>query len=183
MRRRSLLLAPLILLLGAAGAQAGPAARDRRAIQALVEYQARALDFSVALALAVAHAESNFDPLALSPKGARGVMQIMPATARSEYGIEPQLLWDPRVNVRLGIHFLRRLVASYGGRTDRALAHYNGGTAAAAVPLARTYPETRDYVRRVLRLEGGYRQEIGGHEAWMRPMPRPSFSRPGSARS
>jgi soluble lytic murein transglycosylase-like protein len=109
-------------------------------------------------------------------------MQIMPATARSEYGIEPQLLWDPRVNVRLGIHFLRRLVASYGGRTDRALAHYNGGTAAAAVPLSRTYPETRDYVRRVLRLEGGYRQASGGVTAWTPPTHGLRFSGPASAR-
>lgn len=156
---------------------------DRAEIQALVAQEARALGFPVALALAVAHAESNFNPLALSPKGARGVMQIMPATAWGEYGIEPQLLWNPRVNVRVGIHFLKRLMASYGGRTDRALAHYNGGGAAAAVPVSATYPETREYIRRVQWLESRYRLGIGGQEPWMRPIPRPSFSAPGSARS
>jgi len=183
MERRSLLLALLILLLGSAGAQAWAPPMERRAVQALVEQEARALGFPVALALAVAHAESNFDPRAESRKGARGVMQIMPATARGEYAIDAGHLWDPRINIRLGLHFLGRLVASYGGRTDRALAHYNGGPAASAVPLSRTYPETRDYVRRVLWLESRYRQGSGGRAAWTHQTHGPRLSAPGSARN
>ena len=111
------------------------------------------------------------------------LFRSMPATARGEYGIEAQRLWDPRINIRLGLHFLGRLVAGYGGRVDRALAHYNGGIAAAAVPLSRTYPETRDYVRRVLWLESRYRQGSGGLAAWTPPTHGPRFSAPASARN
>jgi len=183
MRLSSLGVAVALLLAGSLSATAEPRPPDRKAIRALVEREARALGFPPALALAVAHAESNFDPRAESRKGARGVMQIMPATARDEYAIEAGHLWDPRINIRLGIHFLKRLVASYGGRIDRALAHYNGGTAAASVPLFRAYPETRDYVRRVQRLEERYRLGGGGFEPWMPRTREPRFSAPASARN
>ncbi len=94
------------------GALAGRPERRRYArskIKALVANEAANLGVSVPLALAVAHAESYFDAQAESSAGARGVMQIMPATALGEYGIEPDLLWDPRINVRLGLHFLATL--------------------------------------------------------------------------
>lgn len=80
------------------------------------------------LALAVARIESNFRPLAKSSAGARGVMQIMPATARGEFGVEAHQLWDARTNVRLGIAFMERLYRMYGDRWDLALSHYNGGS-------------------------------------------------------
>ena len=112
--------------------------------------------FPASLAMAVAHAESNFDPRALSPKGARGVMQIMPATARGEYGIPPELLWDARLNIRVGIHFLARLLGRYRGRTELALSYYNGGSAVGDLPRASVIPATRDYVAKVLRLEREY---------------------------
>lgn len=80
------------------------------------------------LALAVARIESNFRPHAKSPAGARGVMQIMPATARGEFGVEAHRLWDVRTNVRLGVAFLERLYRMYGRRWDLALSHYNGGS-------------------------------------------------------
>lgn len=115
----------------------------------------------VALALAVAHAESDFNPRAHSHKGARGVMQIMPATARGEYAIEPHLLWNPRINVRLGLHFLGRLLIRYRGRVDLALSYYNGGSAVGDLPNARIIPATRPYVARVLRLQSHYRMQIG----------------------
>ena len=60
------------------------------------------------LALAVAKIESDFQVRALSPTGARGVMQIMPATAESEFGIAADELWDAAINVRLGIEYSRR---------------------------------------------------------------------------
>ncbi|MEE8085093.1 MAG: lytic transglycosylase domain-containing protein [Alphaproteobacteria bacterium] len=126
-------------------------------IRALVVEEAARMRVSPSLALAVAHAESNFDPRARSHAGARGVMQIMPATARFEYGIEPALLWNPRINVRLGLHFLRRLLNRYRGRVDLALSYYNGGSAVGDLPNARVIPATRSYVTRVERLRVHYR--------------------------
>ena len=135
-------------------------AKDRNAIKRLVIHEARSLGVSPALALAVAHAESNFDPRAESHKGARGVMQIMPATARGEYGIDPDRLWNPRVNIRLGLHYLERLIRRYRGRTDLALSFYNGGSAVGRPGRARVIPATRRYVRKVHRLETRYRREL-----------------------
>ncbi|MDX1483426.1 MAG: lytic transglycosylase domain-containing protein [Alphaproteobacteria bacterium] len=129
----------------------------RGEIQALVMEEAHRMRVSPSLALAVAHAESNFDPRAESHAGARGVMQIMPATARYEYGIRPALLWNPRVNVRLGLHFLKRLLNRYRGRVDLALSYYNGGSRVGDLPNARVIPATRGYVRRVQRLRARYR--------------------------
>jgi hypothetical protein len=80
------------------------------------------------LALAVARIESNFRPLAKSSAGARGVMQIMPATARGEFGVEAHRLWDAQTNVRLGVAYLEHLYRRYGERWDLALSHYNGGS-------------------------------------------------------
>jgi soluble lytic murein transglycosylase-like protein len=127
---------------------------------AMVMHEANDLGVSPSLALALAHTESNFNPQALSPKGARGVMQIMPATARGEYGIAPDRLWDPRTNIRLGLHFLKRLHRRYGGRTDLALSHYNGGSAVGRPPYARVIPATRPYVAKVQRLQAMYRRRI-----------------------
>lgn len=81
-----------------------------------------------ALALAVARVESNFRTDALSPAGARGVMQIMPATALGEFGVPAARLWDGETNIRLGIAFLERLYRQYGNDWQLALSHYNGGT-------------------------------------------------------
>lgn len=129
-------------------------------IKALVIEEAVRMRVSASLALAVAHAESNFDPRAVSHAGARGVMQIMPATARGEYGLEPRLLWNPRVNVRVGLHFLRRLINRYGGRVDLALSHYNGGSGVGRYPNYRVIPATRRYVSRVQRLRVHYQQRL-----------------------
>ena len=129
-------------------------------IKALVATEAMDLGISVPLALAVAHAESYFDAQAESSAGARGVMQIMPATALGEYGIEPDMLWDPRINVRLGLHFLGRLIRRYRGRVDLALSYYNGGSAVGTLPNARVIPATSRYVARVQRLEKRYRRQL-----------------------
>jgi soluble lytic murein transglycosylase-like protein len=137
---------------------ARPVGRGR--IMSMVVREANNLGVSPSLALAVAHAESNFNPRALSPVGARGVLQIMPATARGEYGIAADRLWDPRTNIRLGLHFLKRLQRRYGGRTDLALSHYNGGSAVGRPPHARVIPATRSYVAKVQRLQQMYRRRI-----------------------
>ena len=151
---------------------AAPAAESaaRRAVQDMVVREARAMKFPAALALAVAHAESNFEPRAESRKGARGVMQIMPATAAGDYGIRAAQLWEPRINIRLGIHFLKRLLRRYRGRTDLALSYYNGGSAVGDGSRARVIPATRTYVQRVLSLRGKYRERVrvSWSNSWIR---------------
>ena len=145
---------------GAGFARLADKQAQRHSIINLVRQEARNMGVSVPLALAVAHAESYFDPRAESHKGARGVMQIMPATSRSEYGIHPNLLWDARINIRLGLHFLRRILQRYQGRVDLALSYYNGGSRVGDLPHARVIPATRKYVRKVLRLRREYRANM-----------------------
>jgi len=100
-----------------------------------------------ALVKAVIAAESKFNPRAVSRKGARGLMQLMPATARS-LGVADPL--RPDENVDGGVRYLRRMIDRYGD-LPRALAAYNAGPEAVdrfgGVP---PYRETRDYVKRVL---------------------------------
>ena len=153
----ALSLAATILASGAE-ARTTPAALDRTQIQRLVVAEATSLQPSLALALA--KVESNFRGDAESHKGARGVMQIMPRTAWEEYGITPGQLWQPRLNIRLGLHFLRRLLHRYRGRTDLALSYYNGGSAVGDLPRARIIPATYPYVRKVRKLRLNYRQQI-----------------------
>ena len=102
------------------------------------------------LVRALIQVESGENPRAVSPKGARGLMQLMPATAR-ELGVLDPL--HPRDNVKGGIAYLSRLVERYDGRLDLALAAYNAGPGAVdrygGLP---PYPETRAFVRRVLSL-------------------------------
>lgn len=104
-----------------------------------------------ALALAVARVESNFRAGVESSAGARGVMQIMPATARGEFGVGANKLWDPRLNIRLGIKFLHQLYNQYGHKWDLALSHYNGGTLKGRGANARPHSYTRKYVSDVTR--------------------------------
>ena len=109
--------------------------------------------------MAVAKAESNFDAAAESRAGARGVMQIMPRTARDLYGVAPDELWDARLNVQLGIDYLESLIRRYHGRWDIALSHYNGGSAVGDPANPRVIPATSAYVNKVLRLQRRYRAE------------------------
>jgi soluble lytic murein transglycosylase-like protein len=104
----------------------------------------------VALVRSVVKAESNFQPNALSPKGAIGLMQLMPATAK-DLGVDPHV---PEQNVDAGTRYLHDLLIKYEGQDDqvaRAIAAYNAGPAAVekykGIP---PYMETQSYVRRVL---------------------------------
>jgi len=133
---------------------------DRDRIKAMVVGEAIRMNVSLSLALAVAHVESDFNPRALSPKGARGVMQIMPDTAWQEYGIAPDELWRPRINIRIGLNFLDRLIDQYRGRTDIALSHYNGGSRVRRGGRLRIIPATRRYVGKVQRYQRIYHQKI-----------------------
>jgi Transglycosylase SLT domain len=101
-----------------------------------------------ALVSAVVAVESGFQPQAVSPKGAQGLMQLMPRTAREMGVADP---FDPAANLDGGSRYLSSLVARYDGDLTRALAAYNAGMGAVArhggVP---PYAETRRYVRKVL---------------------------------
>jgi len=109
-----------------------------------------------ALILAVIAVESNFDPRAVSEKGAAGLMQLMPGTARDMYVAD---VFDPEQNIHGGSRYLRVLANQYGGDMVRMLAAYNAGPeavrrAGGAVP---NIPETREYVRKVVALYRAYR--------------------------
>jgi len=142
----------------AVAAKSDPSRRYR--LMQLIVREARNLGVPSALALAVARAESDFNPYAISHKGARGLMQIMPRTARTEYGIAEELLWNPRINTRLGLHFLKRLLNRYNGRVDLALSYYNGGSAVGTWPNAKVIPATRNYVRKVQRYRAAYSRDM-----------------------
>ena len=120
-----------------------------------------ALDKNVppSLALAVAKVESNFDARALSPAGARGVMQIMPKTAQDEFGVGEDDLWDARTNVRLGVRFLKELHHMYGERWELALSHYNGGSLNRSGANARPHAYTRRYVDSVMKWQRVYDEQ------------------------
>ena len=109
---------------------------------------------------AVIAAESGFDALAISPKGALGLMQILPSTAQ-EHGVRDtpdrpaaQQLLDPRTNIHTGARLLARLQAQFPGRLDLVVAAYNAGAGAVrrAGRQVPNIPETRRYVQTVLGL-------------------------------
>ena len=128
----------------AVGSAAGPAELRR-----LAEDAARRHGLDPGLVMAVAGVESAFQPRAVSPKGAQGLMQLMPGTARDLGVSDP---FDPAANLDGGTRYLRDLLAKYDGDLPKALAAYNAGPGAVArhqgIP---PYKETRDYVQRVLR--------------------------------
>jgi hypothetical protein len=111
------------------------------------------------LALAVAQAESDFQADAKSSAGARGVMQIMPATGFDVFGVRADELWEPRLNIQIGIAFLEDLIEQYDGRWELALSHYNGGSAVGRGARAKVIPATRGYVRKVLRLQRRFERD------------------------
>jgi soluble lytic murein transglycosylase-like protein len=105
------------------------------------------------LVRAVVKVESNFNPNAVSRKGAMGLMQLMPSTARQLKVNNP---FDPEQNVDAGVRHLKQLLESYGGDINLTLAAYNAGAGAVArssgVPR---YAETQNYVRRITNLYYG----------------------------
>jgi soluble lytic murein transglycosylase-like protein len=102
---------------------------------------------------AVIKAESNFNPQAVSHAGARGLMQLMPATARS-LGVSDS--FDPEQNVMGGTRFLKDMLQRYNGDVDSALAAYNWGPGNVDKRPDRLPRETRDYLARVKQLYASY---------------------------
>ena len=153
---RSVINGTLALCLTLSMASLSIAAPSRTEIKRLVVEEAEATRIPPSLALAVAKVESDFQAEALSHKGARGVMQIMPRTARDKFGVAADELWDARLNVQLGLNFLEQLIERYGGSWGLALSHYNGGTLLGTGIKARPHGHTRRYVRSVLRWQRRY---------------------------
>ncbi|WP_057831414.1 lytic transglycosylase domain-containing protein [Colwellia sp. TT2012] len=124
---------------------------NNMAIQQLLVDEANRQGIDPALALAMAEVESNFNPKALSKAGAKGVMQIMPATAQKVFGISSEQLYDEKINIHLGIRFIKQLLTRYNQRLDIALSHYNGGSAVQDKwGRLRVIPATKRYVNKVL---------------------------------
>lgn len=118
--------------------------------RALVDAAAKKYGIDEKFLHSVVKAESGYRVGAVSPKGAIGLMQLMPETARS-YGADAT---DPAQNVETGTRYLAELLTKYGGGVYRALAAYNAGPGAVAkynggIP---PYRETQEYIRRIMRL-------------------------------
>ena len=125
---------------------------EKRKIAALLIKHAPSFGVSTQLALAIAGVESNFDAMATSPKNAKGVMQLIPATA-SRFNVNNP--YDAEENIRGGLAYLQWLINYFKGDLTRVIAAYNAGEGAVmkynGVP---PYMETRSYVKRVLSLSG-----------------------------
>ena len=127
--------------------QAGEIGQDSDAgVRSLVEEAAKNLDVSPLLVHSVIQVESNYNPYAVSPKGAQGLMQLMPATAR-RFGVTDS--FDAKQNIEGGVRYLKFLQDTF--KDDRlAIAAYNAGEGAVTkyrdVP---PYPETKSYVDKV----------------------------------
>jgi len=129
-------------------------------VDAAIEQAAARHNVDPNLVRSVIKVESNFNPNAVSRKGAMGLMQLMPSTARSLHVTNP---FDPQQNVDAGVRHLKQLLESYGGNINLSLAAYNAGAGAVArsagVPR---FSETQNYVRRITELYYGGSQP-GAH--------------------
>jgi soluble lytic murein transglycosylase-like protein len=142
---------------GASGSTGSSFIVDSRAFDPIIAEVAGRYQMDRALVKAVIKAESGFQPRAVSPKGARGLMQLMPGTALL-HGVRN--IHEPSQNIEGGVQHLRMLLDRYGGNVPLALAAYNAGENAVdqhgGIP---PFPETRDYVWRVLQFRQQYLQQ------------------------
>ena len=181
-KRRAVLRAALVLAAGlgpgavlptVAGAAiyvdpARAVVEDRAAIQRLVVAEAvRNGVVPAPLALAVVDVESGFVPRTIGTSGAIGLMQLLPATAKREFGVDADALWEPAANVRLGLRRLARLHDRYGGDWELALSHYRGGELPKQGGIHFAHDYTRSYVERVMRCWRGYQRDLLVR-AWIR---------------
>jgi soluble lytic murein transglycosylase-like protein len=130
-----------------------PGGLTQREIDAAIEKAASRHSVDPNLVRALVKVESNFNPNAVSRKGAMGLMQLMPQTARQLNLKNP---FDPQENIDAGVRHLKQLLESYGGDVRLSLAAYNAGSG--AVSRSRGVPnfaETRNYVRRITNLYDG----------------------------
>jgi soluble lytic murein transglycosylase-like protein len=122
-------------------------ARLSSEISGLVEQTADRLQIDPQLVHAIIKVESAYDPLAISRKGAKGLMQLIPETAQ-RFGVANP--FDPKENIQGGVSYLKYLLDLFGGDLPRSLAAYNAGEGAVqrsgGIPA---FAETQDYVRKV----------------------------------
>ncbi len=148
--------------------------RAALAIPEMVETAARRHQLDPLLVHSVIRAESNYNPYALSPKGAQGLMQLIPATAR-RFGVANA--FNPAQNIEGGVRYLKYLLALYGDY-PRALAAYNAGEAAVdryrGIP---PYAETRSYVYQVGKNLGAARRAAERRAPAMSENPAPSLQK------
>ncbi len=135
-------------------AGASPLATDPSRFDDIISEMAARYGVEKQLVRAVIKAESDFQPWAVSRKGAMGLMQLMPETAAQH---RVRNIFDPRENIEGGVKHLRKLLVRYRGNVIKALAAYNAGEGAVdgfggLPPIG----ETRDYVRRVLTFRREY---------------------------
>jgi len=140
----------------------GSRAQASVGISALVEQAARTHDVDPLLVHSIIQVESNYNPYAISPKGAEGLMQLTPSTARM-LGVSNS--FDPGQNIEAGVRYLKYLQSLY--KNDRlALAAYNAGPGAVdkyqEIP---PYPETQEYVNRVGKRYGDARRAAAARTA------------------
>ena len=125
---------------------------NRPYIKMLLIENARLSEYvTPALAIAVAEVESDLRPDVVSNKGAIGVMQIMPRTGLLEFGVKRKDLFNPIINIKIGVKFLDQLIKKYKGNIGVALSHYNGGSAVGIWPNVKIIPATYPYVVKVLK--------------------------------
>ena len=144
----------------AATDQGGGLGRGVRAFAHVIRTAAERHGVDARLVEAIVQAESAGNPTAVSPKGARGLMQLMPERA-AELGVQNS--FDPVQNVDGGVRHMRDLLQRFGGDVTLALAAYNAGEAAVrAYGGIPPYAETREYVRRVRTLYDGAGRAVPG---------------------
>jgi soluble lytic murein transglycosylase-like protein len=99
----------------------------------------------------MAKVESGYDPRAVSPKGAIGVLQLIPFFVCQEYEVSPEMLFDPEVNIRIGLSYMKSLLKRFDENLELSLAAYNAG-ARRVVEAGYDIPpieETQEYVKKV----------------------------------
>ncbi|HJV35034.1 lytic transglycosylase domain-containing protein [Geomonas sp.] len=130
-------------------------ARNPAEFEPIIAAYAKEYGVDSSLIKAVIHAESGYNPNAVSRKGAQGLMQLMPKTAQ---GLKVNNSLDPSDNIRGGVRYLRFLLDTFKGNESLALAAYNSGMGSVAkyggIP---PYQETQDYVAKVLSYRNNYR--------------------------
>lgn len=128
--------------------------RNPEEFDAIITSCAREFGVDKSLVKAVIHAESGYNPNAVSRKGAAGLMQLMPSTAQ---GLKVADSFNPEDNIRGGVRYLRFLLDTFKGNVSLALAAYNAGLGKVSkyggVP---PYQETRNYVSKVLNYQKSY---------------------------
>lgn len=127
--------------------RAKSSAQSNKELNQIIKFVSSKYDVPLDLVHSIINVESNYNHKAVSPKGAVGLMQLMPETAK-KYGVKN--LYDPKENIEGGVKYLKDLMKLYNKRTDFVLAAYNAGQEAikkyGGIP---PYPETKNYIERI----------------------------------